>query len=249
MINERKATMAVLHPHPPFGDLTYYPTSRWIRGTRSENTIVDSRRAVLVWEPGKKVPIYAFPREDVALVSGPAAPSTSQARGFADPDLDGYITIPWDSLDHWFEEDEEVFIHPRDPFVRVDALQSSRHLRVERDGHLLAESDSPILVFETGLPTRYYLPERDVDPSLLADSDLQTGCPYKGFASYRDVRLNGRLHRGLFWSYQTPFREVTAVKGYLAPYNERVDLIVDGHPQERPAGPLGPPAEPSASAA
>jgi uncharacterized protein (DUF427 family) len=169
--------MAVLHPHPPFDDLTYYPTSRWIRGTRGKDTIVDSRRAVLVWEPGKKVPIYAFPREDVALVSGPAAPTTSQARGFADPDLDGYITVPWDSLDHWFEEDEEVFVHPRDPFVRVDALQSSRHVRVERDGHLLAESNSAILVFETGLPTRYYLPERDVNPSLLADSDLRTGSP------------------------------------------------------------------------
>jgi uncharacterized protein (DUF427 family) len=241
--------MAVLHPLPPFGELTYYPTSRWIRGTRGADTIVDSRRAVLVWEPGKQVPIYAFPHEDVALGSGPAAPSGSQARGFADPDLDGYITIPWDSLDHWFEEDEEVFVHPRDPFVRVDALQSSRHVRVERDGHLLAESDAPILVFETGLPTRYYLPERDVDSSLLADSDLRTGCPYKGFASYRDVLVNGRRHPGLFWYYQAPLREAAAVTGYLAPYNERVDLIVDGHPQARPAGPLGPPAEPRRPAA
>src|SRR5579862_3644047 len=248
--------MAVLHPHPPFGELTYYPTSRWIRGTRGQDAIVDSRRAVLVWEPGAKVPIYAFPREDVAfpredvaLVSGSAAPSASHARGFADPDLDGYITIPWDSLDHWFEEDEEVFVHPRDPFVRVDALQSSRHVRVERDGYPLAESDSPILVFETGLPTRYYLPEGDVDPSVLDDSDMRTGCPYKGFASYRDVLLNGRRHRGLFWYYQAPFGEATAIRGYLAPYNERVDLIVDGHPQARPAGRLGPPAEPSAPAA
>jgi uncharacterized protein (DUF427 family) len=198
---------------------------------------------VLVWEPGKKVPIYAFPREDVALGSGGA--TTSPARGFADPDLDGYITIPWDSLDHWFEEDEEVFVHPRDPFVRVDALKSSRHVRVERDGHLLAESDAPILVFETGLPTRYYLPERDVDPSLLAGSALQTGCPYKGSASYRDVLLDGRRHPGLFWYYQAPFKEVSAVKGYLAPYNERVDLIVDGHRQERLAGPLIPRGEPS----
>ena len=114
---------------------------------------------------------------------------------------------------------------------------------------LLAESDSPILVFETGLPVRYYLPERDVDPSLLADSDLQTGCPYKGFASYRDVLLNGRRHRGLFWSYQTPFREAAAIKGYLAPYSEGVDLMVDGHLQERPVGPLGPTAEPRTSAA
>jgi len=239
--------MAVLHPSPPFDDLTYYPISRWIRGTRGADTIVDSRRAVLVWEPGKKVPIYAFPREEVALVSGPA--DASRARRLADPDLDGYVTIPWDSLDHWYEEDEEMFVHPRDPFVRVDALKSSRHVRVERDGHLLAESGSPILVFETGPPTRYYLPERDVDPSLLADSDLQTGCPYKGFASYRDVVLDGRRYPGLFWSYQAPFREVSRVKGYLAPYNERVDLIVDGHSQDRPAGPLGPRGEPGMRAA
>jgi uncharacterized protein (DUF427 family) len=239
--------MAVLHPSPPFDDLTYYPISRWIRGTRGNDTIVDSRSAVLVWEPGKKVPIYAFPRQDVALVSGRAA--ASQPRGFADPDLDGYVTIPWDSLDHWFEEDEEVFVHPRDPFIRIDALGSSRHVRVERDGHLLAESHSPILLFETGLPTRYYLPERDVDPSLLADSSLQTGCPYKGFASYRDVVLDGRRHPGLFWSYRAPFREVSQVKGYLAPYNERVDLIVDGHLQDRPPGPLAPRGEPGPRAA
>ena len=92
---------------------------------------------------------------------------------------------------------------------------------------------------------RYYLPERDVDPSLLADSDLHTGCPYKGSASYRDVLLDGRRHPGLFWYYQAPFKEVSAVKGYLAPYNERVDLIVDGHRQERLAGPLVPRGEPS----
>src|SRR6266567_7220887 len=94
----KEATMAVLHPSPPFDDLTYYPISRWIRGTRGKDTIVDSRRALLVWEPGKKVPIYAFPREDVALVSGPAAPSASQARGFADPTLTGTPRspgIPW----------------------------------------------------------------------------------------------------------------------------------------------------------
>ena len=229
--------MAVLHPSPPFDELTYYPISRWIRATRGKDTIVDSRRALLVWEPGKNVPIYAFPREDVALVSGRA--DDAQARGFADPDLYRYITIRWDSVDHWFEEDDEVFVHPRDPFVRVDALASSRHVRVERDGHLLAESDSPILVFETGLPVRYYLPEHDVDPSLLAGSELQTGCPYKGFASYRDVVLNGRRHPGLFWYYQAPFKEVSEIKGYLAPYNERVDLIVDGHLKERPTGPSG----------
>lgn len=225
--------MAALHPTPPFEELTYYPTYRWIRGTRGEDTVVDTRRALLVWEPSKRVPIYALPRDDVALGS------SGDARGFDEPELDGYVMIDWDALEHWYEEDEEVFVHPRDPFVRVDALRSSRRVRVEREGRLLAQSDSPILVFETGLPTRYYLPERDVEASSLADSDLQTGCPYKGFASYRDVVLNGRRHPNLFWYYKHPFNEVAQIEGYLAPYSERVDLIVDGEPQERPAGPLG----------
>ncbi|HEY2650858.1 MAG TPA: DUF427 domain-containing protein [Solirubrobacteraceae bacterium] len=235
--------MAVLHPTPPFEELTCYPTYRWIRGTRGENTIVDTRRALLVWEPGKKVPIYAFPRGDVALES------SSEVRSLADPDLDGYVTIAWDTLDHWYEEDEEVFVHPRDPFVRVDALRSSRRVLVERDGRALAQSDSPILVFETGLPTRYYLPEQDVEASVLADSDLQTGCPYKGFASYRDLILDGRRYPNLLWYYKHPFKEVAEIEGYLAPYSERVDLIVDGEAQERPSGPLGREGKPITRAA
>lgn len=230
--------MAALHPTPPFEELTYYPTSRWIRGTRADTTVVDTRRALLVWEPGKMVPIYAFPADDVILGSTDDSVSPL-ARRFDDPDLAGYLTIPWDALAHWYEEDEEVFVHPRDPFVRVDALKSSRRVRVERDGRVLAESDSPILLFETGLPTRYYLPESDVDASVLGNSDLRTGCPYKGFASYRDVLLEGRRHPNLFWYYDSPLREAAAVKGYLAPYNERVDISVDGELQERPAGPLG----------
>jgi uncharacterized protein (DUF427 family) len=239
--------MAALHPTPPFDELTYYPTSRWIRGTRDGGTVVDSQRAILVWEPAKKVPVYAFPAEDVTLSAHDAA--SLGVRGLDDPDLAAYVTVPWEAAEHWYEEDEEVFVHPRDPFVRIDALSSSRHVRVERDGRLLAESDAPILVFETGLPTRYYLPENDVDSSVLADSDLRTGCPYKGFASYRDVVLDGHRNPGLFWYYQEPFNEVSKIKGRLAPYNERVELIVDGELQERPAGPLGRRARPSVRAA
>lgn len=230
--------MASLHPLPPFDELTYSPTARWIRGTRHGATLVDSRRAILVWEPGKRVPIYAFPTDDVTLSSAGDAAALG-VRQFDDPDLAGYIAVAWDALEHWYEEDEEVFVHPRDPFVRVDALPSSRHVRVERDGEPLADSDAPILVFETGLPTRYYIPQRDVRTAVLADSDLQTGCPYKGFASYRDVVLPDRRHPNLFWFYENPLGEVSNIKGYLAPYNERVDLILDGELQERPPGPLG----------
>ena len=239
--------MAALHPSPPFDELTYYPTSRWVRGTRNGSTAIDSRRAILVWEPGKKAPIYAFPAADVTL--GPSDAASLGVRSFDDRDLTGYVTLPWDALEHWYEEDEEVFVHPRDPFVRVDALASSRRVRVERDGHLLAESDTPVLVFETGSPTRYYLPESDVDTSVLADSELRTGCPYKGFASYRDAVLDGRRNPSLFWSYADPFGEVSKIKGRLAPYNERVELIVDGELQERPAGPLGRPARSNIRAA
>jgi uncharacterized protein (DUF427 family) len=230
--------MAALHPIPPFDELTFYPTFRWIRGTRDGVTIVDTRRALLVWEPGKKVPIYTFPVEDVAADAAGGG-ERLPIRAFDDPDLAGYVTVPWDALEHWYEEDEEVFVHPRDPFVRVDALRSSRQVRVERDGSVLAESDAPILLFETGLPTRYYLPEADVETSLLERSELQTGCPYKGTASYRDVAIDGRRHPNLFWYYRDPLREAAPVKGYLAPYSERVDLIVDGRLQQRPAGPLG----------
>jgi uncharacterized protein (DUF427 family) len=229
--------MAALHPAPPFDELTYFPTSRWIRGMRDGRTVVDSRHAMLIWEPGKKVPIYAFPAEDVTVSADDA--SSVGVRGVDDPELAGYVTVPWEALEQWYEEEEEVFVHPRDPFVRVDALRSSRHVRVERDGQLLAESDMPMLVFETGLPTRYYLPASDVDTSILVHSDLQTGCPYKGFASYRDAMVGGRRHRSLFWGYNHPFAAVSEIRGRLAPYNERVDLIVDGELEDRPVGPLG----------
>jgi len=228
--------MAAIHPSPPFDELTYYPTARWIRATRRGATAVDSRRAVLVWEPGKQVPIYAFPTEDVNVESLDG--DRLEVRSFDDADLAGYVAVPWESLEQWFEEDEEVFIHPRDPFVRIDVLHSSRHVRAERDGQRLAESDAPILLFETGAPTRYYFPERDVEWSVLEANDAQTGCPYKGFASYHDVVLDGRRHPKLLWQYKAPFDEVAAIKGHLAPYNERVELIVDGQLQERPAGPL-----------
>jgi uncharacterized protein (DUF427 family) len=241
-------TMAQLHPMPPFDDLTYYPIARWVRGTHGGVTVIDSRRAVLVWEPGTTTPIYAFPADDVSVGSIGDADAL-ELRHFDDPDLAGYVTVPWDAMERWYEEDEEVFVHPRDPFVRVDALHSSRHVQVERDGRLLADSDKPIVVFETGRPTRYYMPESDVDGSLLADSDLQTGCPYKGLASYRHVLLDGRRYPNLFWYYDAPFGQVADLKGYLAPYSERVDLIVDGEVQDRPAGPLGRRAAPVKPAA
>lgn len=222
--------MSQPHPQPPFDELTILPTARRVRGTTGQAAVVDSSRALLVWGPGKKVPVYAFPRGDTALGDGVTG-------ALDDPGLDGYVTVPWDAVDQWYEEDEEIFVHPRDPFVRVDVLRSSRHVRVERDGHPIAESHAPLVLFETGLPPRYYLPLDDVDASLLEPSDHETRCPYKGVAAYHHVVIGGRRHENLLWHYPEPLREVAPIAGYIAPFSERVELIVDGELQRRRATP------------
>ncbi|GAB2691364.1 DUF427 domain-containing protein [Kitasatospora kifunensis] len=149
--------------------------------------------------------------------------------------LSGTARFEWDALDAWFEEDEQVHVHPRSPYVRVDALRSTRTLRVERSGTVLAESSSPVMVFETGLPTRYYLNRTDVDFTHLLPSDTVTACPYKGTTSgYWSARIGERLHPDLAWCYDFPTYQLAPITGLIAFYNERVDLFLDGHRLERP---------------
>ncbi len=149
--------------------------------------------------------------------------------------LTGTVRFDWDALDHWYEEDEEIFVHPRNPYVRVDALRSTRHVRIELDGAVLAESSSPVLVFETGLPTRYYVNRTEIDEALLVPSSTVTRCPYKGTTSaYFTARVGGQEHPDIAWSYGYPTRELQPIAGLVAFYNERVDLVVDGRRLVRP---------------
>ncbi len=141
-------------------------------------------------------------------------------------------------MDAWFEEDEEVFTHPRDPYTRVDILPSSRHVRVEVDGVTVAETSKPTLLFETGLPVRYYLPKTHVRMDLLTPTERRTHCPYKGEAEYWSVRVGEAVHRDLAWSYRAPLPESQRIAGLISFYNERVDLHVDGVAQERPQTPF-----------
>ncbi|HMH94245.1 MAG TPA: DUF427 domain-containing protein, partial [Streptosporangiaceae bacterium] len=135
----------------------------------------------------------------------------------------------------WYEEDEEVFVHPRNPYTRVDALRSTRTVRVELDGELLAESRSPVMVFETGLPTRYYLNRTDVNFEHLVPTDTVTACPYKGKTSgYWSVRAGGETHPDLAWAYDFPTRQLQPIAGLIAFYNEKVDISLDGTPLPRP---------------
>ena len=134
----------------------------------------------------------------------------------------------------WFEEAMEVHVHARDPRKRVDVLPSDRHIRVELDGELLAESHSPHALFETNLPTRWYLPREDVRFELLEPSITVTRCPYKGSAVYWSAHIGDTLHRDLAWSYPEPIIECPRIAGLVCFFNERVDLVVDGERLERP---------------
>ena len=149
--------------------------------------------------------------------------------------LAGTVRFEWAALDAWFEEDEQVFVHPRNPYTRVDALRSTRTVRVELDGVVLAESPSPVMVFETGLPTRYYLNRTDVGFEHLVPSGTVTACPYKGTTSgYWSVQAGDDRHQDLAWAYDFPTRQLLPIAGLVAFYNEKVDIFLDGQRLERP---------------
>jgi uncharacterized protein (DUF427 family) len=244
------------------GELRYEPVERRVRALLSDETAVDSIRAILVWEPRRAVPSYAVPADDVAADVSPAAAANGKADGvlhpgipfsvhttagepvsiggregagfrLADEDLAGYVELDFRAFDAWYEEDELNVGHPRDPFHRIDVVPSSRHVRVERDGEVLAESSRPYLLFEPPLPVRYYVPPDDVALDLLEPSRTRTTCAYKGHTSSYWA-LDGR---DVAWSYAEPLREVADVAGLIAFFNERVDIAVDGAPLARPQTP------------
>ena len=190
-----------------------HPCPKWIRGVKEGKVVVDSRNVQYVWTD-RPYPAWGFPPADVGDVE-------------SQPFIDGLVYVKWTAVDHWLEEDEEVYVHPRDPFSRVDILPSSRRVRVEIDGVTVAESDQPRILYETGLPPRYYLPLTSIRQDLLRPSATQTGCPYKGFAAYWSVEVNGTLHEDIAWTYRTPLPESQKIAGLVAFYNERVDLVVE----------------------
>src|SRR6266536_1736171 len=152
-------------------------------------------------------------------------------------DIKGYMAFYWDRVDSWWEEDDEVFVHPRDPYHRVDVLNSSRHVRVEIDGQTVADTRRPRLLFETNLPTRYYIPMADVRLDLLRPSDTVTSCPYKGQARYWAFQSGDKRLEDAAWSYPFPIPECPKIENLVAFFNERVDLYVDDELQPRPKTP------------
>ena len=151
------------------------------------------------------------------------------------PDLRGYVSFYWNKMDAWFEEEEEVFVHARDPYKRVDVIRSTRHVQIVIGGVTVADSHSPVLLFETGMRTRYYLPELDVRPDLLQPSDKVTRCPYKGESHYYSVAVDGKVAEDVAWYYRYPTHEAGQIANHIAFYTERVDATyVDGEELPKP---------------
>jgi uncharacterized protein (DUF427 family) len=242
----------------PRGRVRVEDCAKRVRGYLDGELVADTIRPKLVWEV-PHYPAYYLPVEDVRMEllkptgHSEHSPSRGDTRHFTVtaggterengawqyPDspieeLRGLIRFAWGAFDHWFEEDEEVYVHPRSPYARIDILPSSRHVRVEVDGVTVAETHKPSLLFETGLPVRYYLPLTDVRMDLLRPSARQTACPYKGTASYWSV---GEAE-DIVWTYRTPLPESQKIAGLVCFYNEHTDIYVDGVLQERPRTPF-----------
>jgi uncharacterized protein (DUF427 family) len=223
--------------------------------------VADTIRPLLVWEI-PYYPTYYIPAEDVRARLDPTGEAErSPSRGTAEildvvtehgraagaaqrfpdsplEDLRGAVRLDWPAMDEWFEEDEPIYTHARDPYSRVDILASSRHVQVVVDGVTVAESATPRILFETGLPPRYYLPVPHLRMDLLRPSTTRTHCPYKGTAEYWSVEVGDKVYDDIVWIYRTPLPESQKIAGLACFYNERVDLYVDGVPQERPRTPF-----------
>jgi len=248
---------------PPHTDIEASP--RRVRVMFGGHTIADSQQVKLVFSGPRHFPAYYFPLADVRQnllkessrtvehpglgsarywsVEAGGKTATDASWSFPEPvaeaeGIKDHITFRWNDMDAWFEEDDEVFVHPRDPYTRVDVVHSSRHVRVVVDGVTVVETQRPRLLFETQLPTRYYMPKVDVHLELLTPSDTHTRCPYKGVASYYNLNVNGKEYKDFVWYYPAPLPEIPKIENLLCFYNEKVDLYVDGELQERPQSPF-----------
>ena len=255
--------------------LRFQPTTKRIRVQLAGAQIVDTSRAMLVWEPMRIVASYAVPAADIAadLIDGPVGPVPEyRPVGFADdpwklldpsvpfavhtadgaaltveagaasrpgaafrltdPDLPGYVVLDFNAFD-WWEEDEPIVSHPRDPFHRIDVRPSSRRVRLTHRGFVLAESDRGQWLFEGTFPLpRYYLPTEDVRVELLPGT-IDTVCAYKGKATHYSAVVGGDELANIAWSYPEPLEDAVRVQGMVCFYQERLDLSIDGSPVER----------------
>jgi uncharacterized protein (DUF427 family) len=243
------------------GRVRIEPSTKRVRAFLGGHLVADTAAPVLVWEkpyyPTYYIPVGDVRAQmvptghvvhspsrgdaavyDVVTAGGKAAGAAGRYHDSPLEPLRELVRLDWAAMDEWFEEDEPVYVHPRDPYTRVDILPSSRHIVVQVDGVTVADSHRPHILFETGLPPRYYLPLTDLRMDLLRPSDTTTRCPYKGTATYWSAVAGDAVHQDLVWCYRTPLPESQKIAGMACFYNERVDLYVDDVRQDRPRTPF-----------
>ena len=245
----------------PTGSVLFFePVPQRIRAVFEGATVVDTTRAKLLHESGH-LPVYYVPDEDVRrdlLVPSEKrtrCPHKGEARYWSlrcgdrtaedaawfYPEqigpasfLAGHVAFYWNAIDEWFAEDEQLHGHARDPYARIDVYPTSRHVRILLEGEVLADTVRARALFESNLPTRWYVPQEDVRTDLLETSATRTRCAYKGSASHFHARAGGALHEDVAWSYPEPQHDAERVRDYIAFYNERVEVELDGELEERP---------------
>ena len=237
------------------------PSNKRIRVRLNDDLIADTVNALIMQESGH-LPVFYFPIIDVRAdyLSESLITTTSPFKGVAThytlntgsacvedacwrylhpapgcPPIADHVAFYWNKMSRWYEEDEEIFVHARDPYRRIDCLPSSRRVQVVLDGEVVADTRRAVFLFETGLRTRFYMPIRDTQLQLLRPSRLATRCPYKGEASYYHLKMGNKLLENLVWSYAEPSPECSRINGLVSFYDELVDkVIVDGAEQQRP---------------
>ena len=199
--------MVYVEPHP-----------RRIQAVRGEEIVLDTERALLVHRPGRAL-AYAFPADEVTDL--PSEP---------EPEAPGYVQVPWDAVDTWFEEGRRLVHYPPNPYHRVDCRPTTRRLRVEVAGETLVDTDDTIILFETSVTTKLYVSPEHVRTDLLRRSDTTTWCNYKGRATYWSAVVDGTVVEDVAWSYEDPLPESTQVAGYLSfePENAQVTADIPG---------------------
>jgi len=237
--------------HPGY-EIRFEPCVKRVRVVFGGETLADTTAVRLLHET-RHLPVYYFPREDVRMdlltptehrshcpfkgeasywtVAAGGRSAENAVWGYAAPydevaGIEDYLSFYWNKMDRWYEEDEEVFVHARDPYVRVDVLDCARPLRVVLGGETVAETRRARILFETGRPPRYYIPRADVRSDLLLPSETETACPYKGRASYHVVKVGGQVYEDIVWTYADPLPESSRIKDRLCFFNEKVDAIL-----------------------
>jgi uncharacterized protein (DUF427 family) len=240
----------------PAHRLLWQPFPRRVRALFGGETVLDSRHAKLLHESNLLPQLYvpeADLRADLLRPSDHTThcPFKGDARyrtvavgdriaadavwSYPEPMdgagwLAGHAAVYWEGMDAWFDEDEEVFGHVRDPYHRVDVRPTGRHVHITAAGQPIADSRRAMLLSETGLPNRYYLPETDVRTDLLEPSATHTVCPYKGTASYHTLSFGDTLIRDAAWSYPEPLDDARRVAGHICFLADGVDILLDGEP-------------------